>query len=72
MPAKNQCGGKTRRKKQKKKRKMNRFFKAKEKARKANGGQGAESFTYKNKEGVTKVYKKFLMPNTKMVAYKSA
>tara|TARA_Y100000389_G_scaffold140942_1_gene138806 strand:- start:219 stop:407 length:189 start_codon:yes stop_codon:yes gene_type:complete len=45
--------------------KMNSFMTAKEKARKAN----AEEFTYKNKEGVMKTYKRFETA-TGMVAYK--
>jgi len=67
MPATKQSGGKRKKKTTgKRKKKMNDFMKAKEKARKA----GAESFTYTNKDGKTKTYKKFVM-STGMVAYKS-
>ena len=45
---------------------MNGFMEAKEKARKS----GSESFEYTNKQGVKKVYVKFVMP-TGMVAYKA-
>ena len=48
------------------KKKMNDFMEAKENARKSN----AESFEYTNKQGVKKVYVKFVMP-TGMVAYKA-
>jgi len=47
------------------KKKMNEFMMNKEKARKAN----AEEFTYKNKDGVEKTYKRFVT-GTGMVAYK--
>ena len=50
----------------KEKKKMNDFMKAKEKARKV----GADQFEYTNKDGVTKVYKKFVT-STGMVTYKS-
>jgi len=46
---------------------MNEFIKAKEKARKAD----ANEFEYTNKDGVKKVYKKFVL-STGMVTYKSA
>jgi len=44
---------------------MNAFMLEKEKARKSN----AEEFTYKNKEGIMKTYKRFVT-GTNMVAYK--